>query len=220
LFLHYAHLEIDLNKTYLSKLLDDILSEVRQKMAKENDGYIEVKPNYAEEYKSHLNRKGGIFTAKTRGNLLGISTKGRKSRYKDYDFCYDVRNQVKAALVDLKLFLETANTMDVDDVMTDETLRPVVRALLPDNVASLIMAKISKMFIEESFHYLRTAYTKMINPNYFYDRTIADAFQLSELLVKQYATFPSRRETLTLTINPEESKPHRVKAMLKMKEEE
>jgi hypothetical protein len=164
LFLHYAHLEIDLNKTYLSKLLDDILSEVRQKMAKENDGYIEVKPNYAEEYKSHLNRKGGIFTAKTRGNLLGISTKGRKSRYKDYDFCYDVRNQVKAALVDLKLFLETAN--------------------------------------------------------YFYDRTIADAFQLSELLVKQYATFPSRRETLTLTINPEESKPHRVKAMLKMKEEE
>ena len=37
---------------------------------------------------------------------------GRKIRAKDYDFRYDVKNQVKAALVDLELFLEAADTDD------------------------------------------------------------------------------------------------------------
>jgi len=148
-----------------------------------------------EKYKLHLNRKGGIFTTKTRGNLLGISVKGRKIRDQNYDFRYDLRNQVKTALVDLELFLEAADVDDVDEIITKETLKPVVKALLPNNVASLMIAEIAQMFIEASFEYLTTAYMD-INYPLLYDEIVKKALELSDLLVGQYAAIPYRRDSI------------------------
>jgi hypothetical protein len=111
-----------------------------------------------EKYKPYLTRqgrgKGGIFTTTMRGNLLGIAVKGRKKRDNTYDFRYDVRNTVRTALVDLELFIETANQKDVDIVINEENLSSLVHALLNRSAQGFERAIIAQMLAECSLEYL------------------------------------------------------------------
>jgi hypothetical protein len=109
--------------------LDDISYGVRQKLARKKV----VDEKLVEKYEKHINDPVGIFTRQARGNLLGITLRGRKiwdTTTRDYDFWFDMRTRIKNALVDLELFIETANDKDLNEVLNKETLEPIVKALL------------------------------------------------------------------------------------------
>lgn len=138
-----------------------------------------------EKYKPYLSRqgkgRGGIFTTTTRGNLLGINVKGRKIRDKTYDFRFDVRNTVRTALVDLQLFIETANDKDIDEVINRDTLEPILEALLDhDHEPNSTRTIISYLLIETGLHYLSRMNRNYITQNQ--QRIIDDAIELSKQL--------------------------------------
>lgn len=146
-------------------------------------------------YLTHPKGKGGIFTTITRGNLLGVPIKGRKKRDKNYDFWLDVRSQVKTALVDLNLFIETAGEKNVNQVLTPEALEPVVESLLWHPILrkdkpDLTRANIAKLFIHEGFRYLRSMQKK--HTTGLYSRAIDDAYEACKYLVE---LFRSQDET-------------------------
>jgi len=157
----------------------------------ENNG---INEKLVKKYQPYLTRedkgKGGIFTTVMRGNLLGVPVKGRKIRDKDYDFRYDVRNQLKNALVDLELFLETANEKDVNEVFTAQALEPIVRTLLliptfgmekkPDRKR----ADIAKLFIHAGLRYLE--FMQGERAGELYKRGIEDAYRLSIYLTELF----------------------------------
>jgi hypothetical protein len=98
--------------------------------------------------------RGGIFSTKTRERLLGVKRpSGRgitKSRFWSFN-----RRYVKNALLDLQLFIETADRHDVNKVIKRTTLQPILDALLnsrdePDSTRALI----AQLLIETGFRYL------------------------------------------------------------------
>jgi hypothetical protein len=60
---------------------------------------------------------------------LGISGLSGRNRTKD-DFWHDRRESVKTSLIDLGPFIEVAEKDQVNQVLTQENLTPVVEALL------------------------------------------------------------------------------------------
>lgn len=107
----------------------------------------------------YAHRQGGIFWGKTRERIMtkrGLSGRSRAIN----TFWYRQRENVKTALIDLQLFIEMAGKDQVNQVVTRETLKPVVEALLSKPIedrakAELTRAEIAQLFIETGFNYLR-----------------------------------------------------------------
>jgi len=87
-------------------------------------------PKFQKEEGFHFTsrRPGGIFSNPTRNRLLGISRKSGKNRSKA-NFEYDVRETMKTALIDMQLFIETAEEKDIIRILRRETLAPIVDVL-------------------------------------------------------------------------------------------
>jgi hypothetical protein len=126
---------------------------------------------------------GGVFTTITRKRLLGIKGLTGRDRTKN-DFWNDVRKRVKNAQTDFQLFILTADRDQVNQVITAETLVPMVRALLDGRNADLKRAEIAQLFINEGFSYLKS--TSAGNITLAHDRTIAEAIDLANYLVTNY----------------------------------
>jgi hypothetical protein len=119
--------------------------------------------DYRELYKNDFSGVG-IFVKKKRKQLLGIVAKsggkaghgkGGFDRKTLSNFWYDVRESVKTALIDLQLFLETANDKDVDAVITREALSGVLSVLLSPSRGNGERAKVAQLLAEQSLEYLR-----------------------------------------------------------------
>lgn len=126
---------------------------------------------------------GGIFTPKTRKGLLGILGQAGRARTRN-QFWYKVRNRVRTALTDLQLFIEVTGKNNVNQVVTQETLAPVVKALLsfkegPD----LKRAEIARLFIRTGFNYLKS---KEKDITLSHHRTTEEALDLTDFLVESF----------------------------------
>jgi hypothetical protein len=134
-------------------------------------------PNYA--------RRGGIFRPKKRKQLLGIYGKTGRDRT-NYNFWYDVREMVKTALIDLQLFIETADEKDVDAVTNQENLNDLAKVLFDRNAQGPERAIVAQMFAECGLEYLR-AKSKYVtkSQSQILDDAIETSKQLTLLLIPE-----------------------------------
>lgn len=100
------------------------------------------------------------------------------------DFWNDVRKRVKNALVDLDIFVSTAEKSHVNQVINSGTLVPFVRALLDARKVDLTKAEIARLFIDEGFSYLQS--TCGGSMTLAHARTIEEATDLAGFLVTNY----------------------------------
>jgi len=137
------------------------------------------------KFNQYLKARGGIFTRKTRGRLLGIpNLPGRKKTTK-YDFWHDRRNDVKMALIDLQIFTEVAGKKNFDEVISKETLSPLIKDILSFyGGPNQNKADIARLFIQEGFNYLQRM--KPENITLAHRRTIEEALDLSNYLVEVF----------------------------------
>lgn len=177
-------------QTYKSN--DKVLSVMIQALVANN---IEETP-FSEKWVARFCRDGGgIFTKSTMRKLLGIQKIAEKGKTKD-NFWYDQRNKIKRTLIDLELFISVAGEKNVDQVINEETMTPLVNTILafrfpnsnegyervkPDPK----MAKVAKLFIETGFSYL--AYANGIEMTRSHNRTVEDAMDLAKYLESKTA---------------------------------
>ena len=150
--------------------------------------------------KLYRNTQGGIFTQKTRKKILtkeGISGRGQTKN----TFWYRQRENVKTSLIDLQLFLEQAGENNVKQVFSEETLKPVVEALLfkpiiDQSEAELKRAEIAKLFIRVGFEYLKQMQKRFLRE---YDVKIIDnALGEANFLVDHFRPESERRHISAL----------------------
>lgn len=125
---------------------------------------------------------GGIFTKKARMQILGIqSFAGRESTKND--FWYDRRKNVENALIDLEIFIRFAGKGQVNQVITGETLSPIIEALLSEyDEPDAERAKIAHLLIRQSFLYL-SKNKRLTRSNI---NTIEEAIDLSNYLAETF----------------------------------
>jgi hypothetical protein len=127
-------------------------------------------------------RAGGIFSKKKRKQLLGFLEKSGGTGKTKSNFWYDTRETVKTALVDLELFLETADNKNVNQVLNVDSLTSVIDALFDtygqEKDPTRVM--VAFMLIERSFWYLRAISQKYLMPTQ--ERQIEDAINLAKQL--------------------------------------
>lgn len=147
-----------------------------------------------DRFKRHVATAGsGIFTRSTREKLLGTKRKwggrGEKAGKKTINtFWYRTRNQVRTALTDLQFFIESADKSNVNQVVTAETLKPIVNALLwhpilDEELPDQKRAEIAELFIKAGFEYLSAKSGNYVS---LHKRIIKEALELSALLVKTF----------------------------------
>jgi len=132
---------------------------------------------------------GGIFTRKTRRRLAGELGLSGRNKTKNQFWC-DVRNRVRNALRDLELFIESADADQVNQVLTEETLRPVVFGLLHKGdvrvygkMPDVNIAEIARLLVQQGFRCL-SEQNKYVTKSHA--RTIEDALDLSNFLVETF----------------------------------
>lgn len=110
-------------------------------------------------------------------------------------FWEDRRNAVERALIDLRLFVEVAGRKNVNQVITRDSLKPIVEVLLWYPIVdrtepNVNLAEIAQMLIEEGFGYLRGMFQfgSEHSISSSMQRTIADAIDGSKHLVFQVET--------------------------------
>ena len=150
------------------------------------------------KFKPFMEKAGGIFTSKTRARLLGIKGLSGRNRTKD-DFWHDQRENVKTALIDLDLFIEAADDDKVNQVITRETLAPIVDELLwgpvfippfPDRAKLYLeRARIADLFINYGFNYLKTMNSSMMTLPH--KNTMEEAIDLSRFLLETFKVEPA-----------------------------
>ena len=153
-------------------------------MSSENNELME---RLIAKFSPHLRNKGGIFTSKARGKLLGIDGLPGRPNLRN-DFWYDVRTFVKSALIDLELFLETASKDNISQAVNAETLLPIIKALflhprLDKAKPEPERAKIAQLNIKEAFGYLQMMSGTYITKSH--QRTIEEAIDLCNHLTSQ-----------------------------------
>jgi hypothetical protein len=151
---------------------------------------------YQELDNQSFSARGGIFTKKTRKRLLGIEGQTGRGRTK-YDFWYDVRKYVKTALIDLQLFIELAGKSNIDQVITAESLKPVLYSLVWHPVIhkeekDMEKAKIAKLLIDVGFGYLSSNMHKHLTEPH--RRSIGEAIEVADYLVKTLETDLERKK--------------------------
>jgi hypothetical protein len=142
------------------------------------DDKQEFQKHFQEQYRQLYKHpdyfsKGGIFKKKRRKQLLGILGKSGRNRPLEgkskNSFWYDVRETVRNGLIDLQLFVETADDKNVNSVMNKETLSPLVYAFLNhsrlyhNNKEDSSKAKVAQMLVEYGLDYLKNS--KYVYPN-------------------------------------------------------
>jgi len=137
-----------------------------------------------------LEMDSGIFRTETRKKILGIKKQPEPGLDRN-QFWYKRRKQVERALIDLTLFIEVSGKKNVNQVITQESLRPVVSALLWHPIVDRVdpdvnLAEIAQLLIESGFSYLREMFraTDRHLP-LSSQRTIEEAVDLSKYLVSQ-----------------------------------
>ena len=130
---------------------------------------------------------GGIFTSSTRNALL---RQGEKSS----DFWYNRRSNVENALIDFRLFIEVAGDKNVNVVINEKTLRPVVETLLwypvvEHSMPDLNKAEVARLCIRAGFNYLKEMKKIPLSSQ----RTIEEAVDLSDYLVELFKPETERR---------------------------
>ena len=131
----------------------------------------------------------GTFTQRKREKIMG--TKGISGRdVRKADFWQDVRDHIRAALIDIQLFLTFASDNDISRVMTLENLYPIIHGLVfTRNMAKieqdLRKAKIAYVFIDKGFHYLAYA-SFQASLTLSHKRTINEALDLANYLVQSF----------------------------------
>jgi len=133
------------------------------------------------KYQEHLERApGGIFTKQTRERLLGLARPyGGGTTLSN--FWNRTTTYVENALVDLALFIETAEMEKVDEAITTESLRPIFNALLWAGVfKNRNRAEIAQLFIQEGFQFLQGSLLKELSE--IHKRSILEAIDLSRIL--------------------------------------
>lgn len=157
-----------------------------------------------------LYMRGGIFTPNTRKKVLGIM-KQPEPGMSTNQFWYKRRNDVERALIDLRLFIEVAGKDNVNQIITQESLRPIVEALLWHPVVhhaapDLNLAEIAQLLIEVGFSYLRGIGHNVPLSS---QRTIEEAIDLSNYLVSEVEALRKavreRRERLATLVSDEPS---------------
>jgi hypothetical protein len=144
----------------------------------------EVIANFNKEY-ARIHKRG-IFTKNKREKIM--RTKGIAGRdVKKADFWQDVRDHIRAALIDLELFLTFARDSDIELVMTIGNLYPLIKGLLFPRQAQgepdLRKAEIAQAFIRTGFHYLNIANTPAAI-TLSHKRTINEALDLANYLTQ------------------------------------
>lgn len=146
---------------------------IRSKLVSKEDGFY-----------PKLRRKGGLFTAPTRKRLLHIKRKAGRDR-KNANFWYDVRETTKTGLIDLQLFLETADDKNVHRVLNRETLKPILDVLFYRSVQEppkqgAEKAKIAQLLVKYGLEYLQKSTTLVTTSSQ--QRMVDDAIDLSKQL--------------------------------------
>ncbi len=145
--------------------------------------------------KIYEHTQGGIFRNATREKLLGkrkFSGRGQPAN----TFWYRQRENVKTALIDLQLFIEVADEKNVDQVITIETLEPILYALLYSVRARDLLnpiqnrAEIANLFIQWGFIHLKEV-TRNITLSH--QRTIDEALDVSNFLTDSLKPEKNRR---------------------------
>ena len=133
-------------------------------------------------------RSGGFFRTKKRKQMLGLMGKsgGRTGENTMVHFWQEARELVETALIDLNLFIRTADDKDVYRVVNKETFQPIVEALLfPNSIQEIPKpdperAKIALVLIIKSLEYLRTSTARFTTSSQ--ERMIKDAVDISKQL--------------------------------------
>lgn len=141
--------------------------------------------------------KGGIFTRKARERLIGIARPFGNNQSKN-DFWMKRRYDIQSALIDLTIFFEVAGPQNVHQVVTVETLEPVIKSLLyadeihlgdqPDPKKALI----AQFLIEAGFHFLARNQPHKITSSH--KRTLEEAIDLSRYLTAEFLGEPDYGE--------------------------
>jgi len=126
-----------------------------------------------------------IFSRVTREKLLGSKRiwGGKGDEATRNTFWYRTRNQVRAGLKDLHLFLESADRKNINKVVTVEALRPIVhdllyRPLVYEEEPDRERAQLARWFIEMGFEYLKQNSIRLPQ----IERGIDDALKLTTFL--------------------------------------
>lgn len=150
------------------------------------DNFKSIQEEFKKLYKNNLTGGGGFLRKQKRKQLLGLTDKEQCSRVQTTDFRYRLRKKVKTALIDLQLFIQTANYKDVDKVINLDTLTPLFRAMLFQDSKTnktkmgTAQAKIAQLMIETGYEYLKTRTSNVITSNQ--KQMIQDAVALSKQL--------------------------------------
>ncbi len=137
--------------------------------------------------KPYLEFSQGIFSRKTRKRLLGMSGISGRDRTID-DFWYDVRKQVKLALIDLQLFITVAERKNLNKVINRESLKPIIETLLGHSIVAkdppeVYLAEISQMLAEMGLSYLRQIFIGTEFDTPMLQKAMDDAISTNKLLV-------------------------------------
>jgi hypothetical protein len=142
-------------------------------------------------------RTGGLWSRSTREKMVGLIRDygGRDGSHTTADFWQDKRDSVRTTLFDLELFINAASTKDVDLVMIEESLQPVIYSLLNKPVESgkkhdLERAMIAEMIVYEGFHYLSHIDPGLIRPDSPDLELIKKAEELSHWLTERFKNDP------------------------------
>ena len=161
--------------------------------------YIKTKKDkLSDKYRLWLDSvKGGIFTRKARARLIGLERPFGKNQSKN-DFWMNRRYDVQSALVDLTIFFEVAGPQNVHQVVTVETMEPVIKSLLHadeihlDDQPDPRKALIAQFLIEAGFHFLAHYQPHKITISH--KRTIDEALDLSRYLTSEFLGEPEYGE--------------------------
>jgi hypothetical protein len=133
--------------------------------------------------------KRGSFTQSKREKIMGIKgVSGRDVR--NADFWQDVRDHIRAALLDIQLFLTFASDSDISLVMTIENLYPIIQGLVPTRFQARVepdlrKAEIAHSFIQDGFHYLYYSKTPAAI-TLSHKRTINEALDLANYMLQTF----------------------------------
>ena len=138
------------------------------------------------KYREHLERaQGGIFTKATRERLLGLARPyGGGATLSN--FWSRTTTYVENALVDLDLFIQSAEKERVDKVISADSLRPIVQDLFwAGKYNDKNRAEIAQLFIQMGFQYLESSLMHSLSQ--VHQRSIFEAVDLSRVLMMDIA---------------------------------
>ena len=131
----------------------------------------------------------GLFTPTTRKRLFGEIPEGKKELKSKGDSRYNLREQVKTALIDLELFFTMCDTFSKNEILAPENIEPLVNSILLQSILDgdkpdLKKAEISKLFITAGFSYLTQMKKKFVTRAT--KKNIDDALDTTNFLVELF----------------------------------